>query len=87
MVRKEVAILSKLNHKNLTQLCGIFTNPMMMLIELAPMGSLSSILKEYKAANALVVPSVLRASMYQASSMNVLYETNIDMLYPRLHLV
>lgn len=87
MVRKEVAILSKLNHKNLTQLCGIFTNPMMMLIELAPMGSLSSILKEYKAANALVVPSVLRASMYQASSLNVLYETNLDMLYPRLHLV
>ena len=87
MVRKEVAILSKLNHKNLTQLCGIFTNPMMMLIELAPMGSLSSILKEYKAANALVVPSVLRAAMYQASSLNVLYETNLDMLYPRLHLV
>ena len=65
MVRKEVAILVKLNHKHLTQLCGIFINPIMMLIELAPMGSLSSVLKEYKAANALVVPSVIRASMYQ----------------------
>lgn len=65
MVRKEVAILAKLNHRNLTQLRGIFINPIMMLIELAPMGSLSSVLKEYKAANTLVVPSVLRASMYQ----------------------
>lgn len=65
MVRKEVAILTKLDHRNLTQLCGIFTNPIMMLIELAPMGCLSSVLKEYKAANTLVVPSVLRASMYQ----------------------
>lgn len=65
MVRKEVAILTKLNHENLTQLCGIFTNPIMMLIELAPMGSLSNVLKEYKAANTLVVPSVLRASIHQ----------------------
>ena len=69
MVRKEVAILAKLNHKNLTQLCGIFINPIMMLIELAPMGSLSSVLKEYKAANTLVVPSVLSASMYQVCNM------------------
>ena len=70
MVRKEVAILAKLNHKNLTQLRGIFINPIMMLIELAPMGSLSSVLKEYKAANTLVVPSVLRASMYQVCNVN-----------------
>lgn len=70
-VRKEAAILTKLNHKNLVQLCGIFTNPIMMLIELAPMGSLSSVLKEYKGANTLVVPSVLRASMYQVCTLSV----------------
>lgn len=73
MVRKEVAIFTKLNHENLTQLCGIFTNPIMMLIELAPMGSLSSVLKEYKAANMLVVPSVLRASIYQVNNLSVLH--------------
>ena len=73
MVRKEVAILAKLNHKNLTQLCGIFINPIMMLIELAPMGSLSSVLKEYKAANTLVVPSVLCASMYQVCHPQLLF--------------
>lgn len=85
MVRKEVAILTKLNHKNLAQLCGIFTNPIMMLIELAPMGSLSSVLKKYKAANTLVVPSVLRASIHQVCSLNVLeYEIGIS-LHPRLH--
>ena len=60
-----MAILAKLNHRNLAQLCGIFINPIMMLIELAPLGSLSSVLREYKAANTLVVPSVLCASMYQ----------------------
>jgi len=64
-VRKEVAISTKLNHRNLTQLCGMFTNPLMMLMELAPMGSLSTVLKEYRAADALVVPSVLSNSINQ----------------------
>jgi len=86
MVRKEVAILTKLNHRNLTQLCGIFINPIMMLTELAPMGSLSKVLKEYKAANALVVPSVLRASIYQVCNLSVLHYGIIAMYHFRLHL-
>jgi len=44
MIRKEVLFLSTLCHQNLTQLCGVCTHPFMLLIELAPLGSLSSIL-------------------------------------------
>lgn len=67
MIRKEVLFLSTLHHHNLTQLCGVSTHPFMLLIELAPLGSLGSILKQYRAANQVLTPAVLQASMHQVS--------------------
>lgn len=67
MIRKEVLFLSTLRHQNLTQLCGVSTHPFMLLIELAPLGSLGSILKQYRAANQVLTPAVLQASMHQVS--------------------
>ena len=67
MVRKEVLFLSTLHHKNLTQLCGVSTHPFMLLMELAPLGSLGSILKQYRAANQVLSPAILQASMHQVS--------------------
>lgn len=64
-VRKEVFFLSTLHHKNLTQLCGVSTNPYMLLIELAPLGSLGSILKQYRTANSILTPVLLQASVLQ----------------------
>ena len=66
-IRKEVSFLSSLHHDNLTQLCGVCTNPFMLLMELAPLGSLDSILKDYREVNAVLTPSVLQASMCQVS--------------------
>ena len=65
LIRKEVNFLSILRHDNLTSLCGVRTNPFMLLIELAPFGSLASILKKYHNANEVLIPMVLQTSMYQ----------------------
>ena len=67
MIRKEVLFLSTLHHEHLTQLCGVSTHPFMLLMELAPLGSLSSILKKYRAANQVLPPAILQASMHQVS--------------------
>ena len=67
MIRKEVIFLSTLRHQNLTQLCGVSTHPFMLLMELAPLGSLGSILKQYRAANQVLPPAILQASVYQVS--------------------
>lgn len=67
-IRKEVSFLSALHHENLTKLCGVSTNPYMLLIELAPLGSLGAILKQYRAANTILTPVLLQASMLQVCS-------------------
>ena len=65
MIRKEVSFLSSLHHENLTQLCGVCTNPFMLLIELAPLGSLRSIIGDYRKANAAISSPVLCQSIKQ----------------------
>jgi len=46
-------------------LCGVCTNPFMLLMELAPLGSLASILKQYREYHSVLTPAVLQASMCQ----------------------
>ena len=65
MIRKEVSFLSSLHHENLTQLCGVCTNPFMLLIELAPLGSLRSIIGDYRTAYAAISSPVLCQSIKQ----------------------
>ena len=65
MIRKEVSFLSSLHHENLTQLCGVCTNPFMLLIELAPLGSLRSIIGDYRNASAAISAPVLCQSIKQ----------------------
>ena len=72
MIRKEVSFLSTLHHENLTQLCGVSTNPFMLLIELAPLGSLHTIIKEYRAADMALASSVLCKSMTQVSNVFII---------------
>ena len=67
LIRREVNFLSTLHHENLTQLCGVRTNPFMLLTELAPFGSLSTVLKQYRCANKVLAPAVLQASVYQVN--------------------
>lgn len=67
LIRREANFLSTLHHDNLTKLCGVRTNPFMLLIELAPFGSLSTVLKQYHKAKDVLAPAVLQASVYQVN--------------------
>ena len=72
VIRKEVNFLSSLRHCHLTPLCGVRTNPFMLLIELAPLGSLSTILKQYQRTNKVLTPAVLQASLYQVRCIKII---------------
>ena len=65
-IRQELAVLAKLNHPNLTELCGVRTHPhVCLLLELAPKNSLRAILKEYKECNLVLEPLTLKTSSVQ----------------------
>ena len=76
MIRKEVSFLTTLHHNNLTQLCGVSTSPFMLLIELAPLGSLRSIIKKYRAADVALTPSALCQSMIQVCNHLIRHDVN-----------
>ena len=65
-IRQEVAFLSALDHPHLTQLCGVRTTPhMCLMLELAPLGSLRSMLKEYQNNNLVLEPLTLKTTTLQ----------------------
>lgn len=65
-IRQEVAFLSALDHPHLTQLCGVRTQPYIcMLLELAPLGSLRVMLKEYLHNNLVLESLTLKATTLQ----------------------
>ena len=65
-IRQEVAFLSALDHPHLTQLCGVRTTPhMCLLLELAPLGSLRNMLKEYQNNNLVLEPLTLKTTTLQ----------------------
>lgn len=64
-IRQEVSFLSNLNHPNLTELCGVKTQPMCLLLELAPKRSLRVILKEYKERGQALEPLSLKVTTKQ----------------------
>ena len=67
-IRQEVAILANLNHPNLTELCGVRTDPhMCLMLELAPKKSLRAMLKAYKECNVVMEPLTLKTSAVQVS--------------------
>ena len=71
-IRQEVAFLSTLEHANLTQLCGVRTNPYMcLLLELAPKKSLRAMLKEYRDADVVLEPLTLKNTTMQVSAISL----------------
>ena len=51
-VKKELAILSPLTHPHVVRLFGVMLRPMGLVLELAPMGSLKTILSHYEEVHA-----------------------------------
>lgn len=51
-LKKELSILSPLRHEHVIRLFGVMLRPLGLVLELAPKGSLKSILNSYAEANA-----------------------------------
>lgn len=67
-VRKEVHVLSSLESPYFAELLGVKTSPYTcILLELAPKGSLNSILREYGHEDAALHPITLKCTALQAS--------------------
>lgn len=75
-VRQEVSILSKLDHDNLTRLCGVRSMPIVkgttsmicLMLELASKRSLRDVLKRYKNARRLLEPVTLKTTICQVQT-------------------
>ena len=66
-----MSFLAVLEHRNLTRLVGVRTSPYMcLLLELAPYGSLSRMLKVYKKYDVVLEPVTLQASILQVGSLS-----------------
>ena len=68
-IRQEVSFLSNLNHPNLTELCGVKTQPMCLLLELAPKKGLGSVLKEYRDRRLALEPLSLKVTAKQVCTL------------------
>lgn len=67
-IRKEVHILSTLSSPYVTELLGVKSSPYTcILLELAPKGSLNSILKEYADGGYVLQPITLKCLALQVS--------------------
>ena len=64
-VKKELAILSPLKHPHVIQLHGVMMRPLGLLLELAPLGSMKTILQNYTEAHAHVHISAIKQVVIQ----------------------
>lgn len=64
-LKKELSILSPLRHENIVELIGITLTPLGLVLELAPRGSLRSILKEFAEEQTRLQPAAIQAVIIQ----------------------
>ena len=64
-VKKELSILSPLKHPHIIQLHGVMMRPLGLILELAPLGSLKDILRDYAEAHAHLHISVTKQVVIQ----------------------
>ena len=64
-VKKELSILSPLKHPHIIQLHGVMMRPLGLILELAPLGSLKDILRDYAEARAHLHISVTKQVVIQ----------------------
>ena len=66
-LKKELSILSPLHHENIVELIGVTLTPLGLVLELAPRGSLRSMLKEFAAEGCRLQPAAIQAVIIQVS--------------------
>ena len=65
--RQELNILLTLRHSNIVPLIGICTKPLALILQLAPLGALDLIIKEYRRSGAQINPHVIQKILLQVS--------------------
>ena len=69
--------MSPLHHENIVELIGVTLTPLGLVLELAPRGSLRSILKEFAIASQRLQPAAIQAVIIQVreidQKLNYLY--------------
>ncbi|XP_019848391.2 leucine-rich repeat serine/threonine-protein kinase 1 isoform X2 [Bactrocera dorsalis] len=65
--RQELAVLLTLKHQNIVPLVGICIRPLALVLELAPMGGLDLILRQYRRRGAHVGPHTFQILVLQAA--------------------
>lgn len=65
--RQELAVLLTLKHPNIVPLVGVCTQPLALVLDLAPMGALDSVLRHYRRSGARIGPYCFQALVLQAA--------------------
>lgn len=65
--RQELAVLLTLKHPNIVPLVGICIKPLALVLDLAPMGGLDSILRQYRRSGAHIGPHAFQILVLQAA--------------------
>lgn len=65
--RQELNILLSLRHPHIVPLVGVCTRPLALVLDLAPHGALSAVLRHYRRSGARLGPFALQAVILQAA--------------------
>ena len=71
-LKKELSILSPLRHEHIVELIGVTLTPLGLVLELAPRGSLRSILKQFAEVQSRLQPAAIQAVIIQVCNDNVM---------------
>ena len=65
--RREISILLSLRHPHIVPLIGVCTKPLALILQLAPLGALDAIVKEYRRSGAQIDALVVQKILLQVS--------------------
>ena len=65
--RQELTILLSLRHPHIVPLIGVCTKPLALILQLAPLGALDAIIREYRRSGAKIDPLVVQRVLLQVS--------------------
>lgn len=84
-LKKELSILSPLEHDHVIRLFGIMLRPLGLVLELAPQGSMKDALKAYSEAQAHINVTVLQPLIAQVSIIVLCIHNNCQYDHPVLN--
>ncbi|XP_022171675.1 leucine-rich repeat serine/threonine-protein kinase 1 isoform X1 [Myzus persicae] len=76
--RQELNIMLNLKHPNIVPLIGVCTKPLALILDLAPMGALDQILRNYRRSGSKFDPHILQQIVFQtAKALEYLHQQRI----------